>query len=394
MAHPNAFSMRAILFALSLGVVGGTAMAQQGTSPPPPAVTVVTLQPQDLTLTSTLPGRVRASAEADVRPQVNGIVLDRLYKEGSTVQEGDVLYKIDPTPYQAAVAQAQAALTSAQAQLDAANRDFQRTSTLSERGVSTQKDNDDAASARDIAKAQVAVAQAALDAAQIELDHTDIKARLTGIIGLSEITRGALVTASQSTPLTTIRKIDTVHVDVTQSAADMLAWRRGTAIDEHASEKVSLTLADGSSYEQQGSLTAAEPHVDEQTGVVVLRIEFDNPDQLLLPGMYVQVEMPSGFVHNGFLVPQEAVSRDRRGNPQTLVVGPDGTVERRPITVLQDQGAFWVVTEGINAGDRVVVAGVQRAAPGSKVRPEERAPETDAPATGSDGAAAGGAAKE
>ncbi|WP_121060880.1 efflux RND transporter periplasmic adaptor subunit [Chachezhania antarctica] len=373
MAHTYVSALRAVLavFVL-LGLPGGSAVAQQGT-PPPPAVTVVTLQPQDLTLTSTLPGRVRASAEAEVRPQVNGIVLSRQFKEGTTVEEGDVLYEIDPTTYQAAVAQAQAALNSAKAQLDAANRDFQRTSTLSERGVSTQQANDEAESNRDIARAQVAVAEAALQAAQIELDHTRIKARLSGRIGLSEITQGALVTASQATPLTTIRKIDTVYVDVTQSAADMLAWRRGTAIDPDASEKVALTLADGSTYGHEGLLTAAEPHVDERTGVVVLRIEFDNPDTLLLPGMYVQVEMPTAFVENAFLVPQEAVTRDRRGNPQTLVVGADGIVAQRQLTVLQDQGPNWVVTEGVEPGDRVIVAGLQRAGPGAQVTPQERA---------------------
>jgi membrane fusion protein (multidrug efflux system) len=162
-----------------------------------------------------------------------------------------------------------------------------------------------------------------------------------------------------------------VHVDVTQSAAEILRRRKGGGgdLDDAA---VSLTLADGSTFEHTGLLTAAEPHVDEQTGVVVLRIEFVNPDMLLLPGMYVQVEMPTRKVENAFLVPQEAVTRDRRGNPQTMVVGEDGTVELRALTLLQDHGADWVVTEGVSAGDKVIVEGLQKAAPGAQVSPQER----------------------
>ncbi|WP_158971402.1 efflux RND transporter periplasmic adaptor subunit [Chachezhania sediminis] len=398
MANVYPFRAAAALFvALSAGLYAGDAAAQQAGSPPPPAVTVQTLQPQSLTVTSTLPGRVRASASAEVRPQVNGIVMERLFREGTMVNEGDVLYRIDPTTYQAAVAQAEASLTSAKAQHDAAIRDLKRIAELNERGVSSQQAADDATSARDIAAAQVAMAEAALKTAQVELDRTDIRARLSGRIGLSDITRGTLVTASQATPMTTIRKLDTVHVDVTQSAAEMLAWRRGTAVDEDMSEDVLLTLADGSIYPQKGKLTAAEPHVDEQTGVVVLRLTFENPDMLLLPGMYVQVEMPTAQVDNAFLVPQEGVSRDRRGNPIALVVDADNTVQQRELTILQDQGANWIVTEGISPGDRVIVSGLQRVAPGATVTPQERAAPQAAAADATpaaEPAAAGGTASE
>nr|WP_237708070.1 efflux RND transporter periplasmic adaptor subunit [Oceanicola sp. S124] len=338
---------------------------------PPPAVTVESMQPQALTLTSTLPGRVRASAEAEVRPQVNGIITERLFREGSMVSEGDVLFRIDPTTYEAAVAQARASVKAAEAQLSAAEREFTRVTELNERGVATQAAMDTAVSARDTALAQVDVAQAALRTAEIQLEHTEVRARLSGRIGLSEASPGSLVTASQATALATIRKLDVVHVDVTQSAAEMLQRRRGGS-DELDDAPVSLTLADGTAFDHTGLLTAAEPHVDEQTGVVVLRIEFVNPDMLLLPGMYVQVEMPSRQVESAFLVPQEAVTRDRRGNPQTLVVGADGTVEQRPLTVLQDRGATWVVTDGLAPGDKVIVEGLQRAAPGATVAPQER----------------------
>lgn len=375
MAHVVLPPLRAVVtvFALALCLTLATgASAQQGAGAPPPAVTVETMQPRAVTLTATLPGRVRASAEAEVRPQVNGIITERLFREGSLVSEGDVLFRIDPTSYEAAVAQARASVTAAEAQLRAADREFSRVTELNERGVATQAAMDTAVSARDTALAQFEVAEAALRAAEIQLDHTEVRARLSGRIGLSQVSPGSLVTASQPAAMATIRKLDSVHVDVTQSAAEVLHRRRGGAPGELESEPVTLTLADGSAYDQTGLMTAAEPHVDELTGVVVLRIEFANPEMLLLPGMYVQVEMPTRRVENGFLVPQEAVTRDRRGNPQAFVVSADGTVELRPLTVLQDQGAAWVVTEGLAAGDKVIVAGLQRAAPGAKVTPQER----------------------
>ncbi|RVV99952.1 efflux RND transporter periplasmic adaptor subunit [Mesobaculum littorinae] len=365
----------AVLMPLSAGV----AAAQQGGGgdAPPPAVTVVTLQPQDLTLTTVLPGRVRASSEAEVLPQVSGIITERLFTEGSQVSEGDVLYRIDPTTYEAAVAQAQASVSQAQAQQRAAERDFERVSQLSDRGVSSQQAADDAASARDSANAAVEVAQAQLRSAEIELDRTEIRARLSGRIGLSNVSPGALVTASQATPLATIRELDPVYVDVTQSAAELLAWRRGdTAADlGEGNREVALTLADGSIFEERGLVTAAEPHVDEQTGVVVLRIEFDNPEGLLLPGMYVQVEMPTTQAEGVYLAPQEGVTRDRRGNPLAMVVSDEGVVESRQLTVLQDRGSDWIVSDGLEPGDRIVVAGMSAAQPGAQVTPEERAPE-------------------
>ncbi|WP_253913220.1 efflux RND transporter periplasmic adaptor subunit [Pseudoruegeria sp. HB172150] len=341
---------------------------------PPTAVTVVTVQPETVTLATTLPGRVRASAQAEVRPQVNGIITERLFEEGTHVEAGDTLYRIDPTTYEAAVLQARALLRQAEAQLSAAEREFERISALSDRGVSSQQALDDALSGRDSAQAAVEVAKAQLQSAEIELNRTEIRARLTGRIGLSEASPGALVTASQATALTTIRNLDPVYVDVTQSAAELLAWRRGeTARDlKDANLEVSLTLADGSAFGHKGLLTAAEPHVDEQTGVVVLRMEFDNPNQLLLPGMYVQVEMPTTTMENVFLVPQEGVTRDRRGNAVAMLVNADNTVEERTLSVVTDQGATWVVSEGLNPGDRIIVEGLQKVRPGATVAPEER----------------------
>ncbi|WP_108257732.1 efflux RND transporter periplasmic adaptor subunit [Mangrovicoccus ximenensis] len=245
--------------------------------------------------------------------------------------------------------------------------------------MSGLKAPDDARTAREQAEAQLLVAQAQLASAQIELDRTTIHARLSGEIGRSDVSSGALVTTGQTSALAVIRNIDPVYVDVTQSAADVLRWRRrGDAaepgVEDHT---VQLRLADGTIYEQTGMLTAAEPHVDEQTGVVVLRLTFDNPDKLLLPGMYVQVEMPTAAVSGVYMVPQEGVTRDRRGNPTAMVVNADNVVETRQLEIIQDRGNSWIVESGLNPGDRVIVAGLQKTAPGATVAPQEREAEDE-----------------
>ena len=348
------------------------AQAPGGAGGPPMAVTVVTLDPQTITLTTTLPGRVAASAEAQVRPQVNGIILERKFKEGGQVVEGDALYTIDPATYQAAVQQAEAAVQQAKVTYDNTVTEANRLNALQSRNVASQQALDNAQANRDAAAAAVQVAQAQLSQTQIDLDRTTIRARLSGEIGLSQTSPGALVTASQAEPLAVIRTIDPVYVDVTQSAADLLRWRRGeAAATVGADNTVELILADGSTFEQRGTLTAAEPHVDPQTGVITLRMQFANPEKLLLPGMYVQVKMPTVTAKNVFLAPMEGVVRDRRGRPVAWVVNKDNVVEERQLTVLQDHGNTWVVSEGLNPGERIVVAGFQKTAPGATVNPEE-----------------------
>lgn len=363
-----AMFLRAAAAAL-LALVPTAVLAQDA---PPPTVTVVTMEPQSVTLTSTLPGRVHASAEAEVRPQVNGIVTERLFEEGSEVEAGDVLYRIDPVSYEAAVARARAAVAQAEAQFRAAELEAERVQTLSERGVSSAATEDNALASRDAAAAALEVARAQLRTAQIELEWTEIRARLSGQIGFSDASAGALVTASQATPLAVIRTLDPVYVDVTQAAADLLSWRRRGDAGAMRDAEVELILADGSTYDIAGQLSAAEPFVDEETGVIRLRLTFDNPDGLLLPGMYVQVEMPTGTQNQIFLAPQEGVSRDRRGNPTALVVTAEDVVEERSLTIVQDRGGDWVVSDGFVAGDRLIVEGVQKVQPGATVVAEER----------------------
>jgi membrane fusion protein (multidrug efflux system) len=348
---------------------------------PPATVTVVTVEPETVTLTSTLPGRVAASAQAEVRPQVNGIITERLFEEGAQVELDAPLYRIDAASYEASVQQARASVSQAEAQLGAAEREAERLQELQARNVASEQALDDALSTRDAASAALELAKAQLNSAEIELSHTTIRARLSGRIGLSQTSQGALVTASQAEPLAVIRKIDTVYVDVTQSAADLLRWRRGETERDlaDADGTVRLRLADGSEYPHTGRLQAAEPNVNPQTGVVTLRLQFDNPQLLLLPGMYVQVEMPVDVAENVYLVPQEGVVRDRRGRPSAWVVNGEGVIEERPLTIVQDRSADWVVSDGLAAGDRIVVEGFQKAAPGATVTPEER-PEDSAQA--------------
>jgi membrane fusion protein (multidrug efflux system) len=368
-----AFPRMIRVLALCAGLVPGFAMAQDGQGPTP--VTVVTLMPQDVTLTSLLPGRVAASAEAEVRPQVNGIITERLFDEGADVTMGDLLYQIDKATYEAAVRQARAGVAQAEAQLRSAEREARRLVELQSRNVASEQALDEATSTRDAAAAGLELAEAQLNSAEIELSRTTIRARLSGRIGLSLTSQGALVTASQSQPLTVIRNINPVYVDVTQSAADLLRWRRGETERElqDADATVRLKLADGSDYSETGELKAAEPNVNPQTGVVTLRMQFDNPDLLLLPGMYVQVEMPVEVARDVYLLPQEGVVRDRRGRPMAWVVNSDDVIEERALNVIQDRGNSWVVDEGVNPGDRVMVAGFQKTAPGATVAPEERA---------------------
>lgn len=361
--------------AMSPGVLSAQA---PGGDMPPPAVTVVTLRAEDVTLTASLPGRVVASAEAELRPQVSGLIVERLFEEGSHVNEGDPLYRIDPRSYDAAVAQARAALAQAQAQADAARRDADRVVTLRDRRVASEQTEDSAVATRDAAEAGVKAAEAQLVAAQIDLDRTTITAPIDGVIGLAQVSAGALVTAGQATPLAVIRRIDPIQVDVTQSAAEIIRWQRmgpDAALPAGVDRTVALRLADGSIYEHTGSMTAAEPRVDENTGVVTLRMEFANPDGFLLPGMFVLADIPQAQLRGAVLAPQESVSRDRRGRPVAMVVNGQNVVEERPLEIAQDRGAQWVVTEGLAAGDRVVVAGVQRIGPGATVTPEERGTE-------------------
>ncbi|WP_417267152.1 efflux RND transporter periplasmic adaptor subunit [Celeribacter baekdonensis] len=373
-------SLRRMSTAFALALCAAMPALAQDARPPTP-VTVVTLEAKDLTLTAPLPGRVAASSAAEVRPQVNGIIRERLFEEGRPVEKGDALYAIDAASYEAQKAVAEAGLAQAKAALKSAMIEYDRQQELKSRNVVAQQNLDSAIAARDSAEAAIKLAEANLLTAEIDLDRTTVRAPISGVVGLSQITQGALVTSGQASPLTVIRALDPVYVDVTQAAAEMLRWQRAGSDATFAGnigQTVELRLTDGSTYEQKGELSAAEPHVDEQTGSILLRLSFPNPDHFLLPGMYVQVEMPQGLIKDAILVPQEAITRDRRGRPMAFVVTPENIVEQRTLTVQSDQGANWVVTEGVASGEMVIVTGLQKVSAGMTVAPQ---PQEAAPAS-------------
>lgn len=344
-----------------------SACSQEGTtgagveSAPKPQVGVVTLQPQSISITAEMPGRTTASLTSEVRPQVNGIIQKRLFKEGGEVKEGEVLYQIDPASYQAAYDSAAADLQKAEASVPSAQAKVTRYQGLIKQNAVARQDFDEAAASLAQAKADVAAAKAALDTAKINLDYTSIKAPISGRIDKSTLTPGALVTASQETALTTIRTIDPINVDVTQSSTNLLNLRQaikdGRIKITGENVSVRLRLENGETYPLAGTLEFAESAVSETTGTFTVRAQFPNPDRLLLPGMYVRALVEEGVAPNSFLVPQRTVSRNTKGEPTALFVNAENKVEERVLQVDRSVGNNWLVSAGVSAGDRVIVEG-------------------------------------
>jgi len=336
-----------------------------------PEVGVVTIQPASTTLTTELPGRVSASLVAEVRPQVGGIVQKRLFAEGSEVKTGDVLYQIDAASYQAAYDNARGAVAKSRASLATAKLKAQRYKALLDiKGVS-QQDYDDAKASLDAYEAEVISNEAALRSARIDLQRTRVTSPITGRIGRSSVTAGALVTASQTTALATVQQLDTVYVDVVQSSAELLRLRRRLAEGtlQHGAADVKLVLEDGSTYAQSGRLQFTDVSVEQTTGAVTLRATFANPGHQLLPGMYVRAVLQEGVDDKALLVPQKGVSRDGKGNPTVMVLDRDNRIHVRQVSTSRSTGGNWVVASGISAGDRVVVDGLQKVRDGMAVTP-------------------------
>ena len=371
---------------LGLALVGAFFLAACGgkeTPPGPgaggsgaPAVTVMTVQTESVPVASELPGRTSPYQIAELRPQVTGIVKERLFKEGSEVKAGQVLYRIDPATYQAAFDSAQANLARAEANLYAARLKAGRYAELVKIEAVSKQANDEADAALKQAQADVGAARAALDRTRIDLGYTRVTSPIAGRISRSAVTPGALVTANQADALATVQKLDPIYVDPTQSSADMLRMRRdlesgrlqraaGNAVP------VQLVLEDGSVYGAEGKLAFSEVTVDEGTGSVTLRAVFPNPKGELLPGMYVRARLTQGRQDNAILLPHAAVSRTPRGEGQAMVVNAENMVEPRIIKTGQSIGDKWVVTEGLALGDRVIVEGLQKARPGSPVQAQE-----------------------
>ncbi len=333
-------------------------------------VGVVTLRGQPVTLSSELTGRVNATMTSDVRPQVDGIIKQRLFTEGAEVKAGQVLYQIDPASYQASYDQAAAQLKNAQATVQSTRLKSQRYAALvKENGVSKQ-DADDAKAAYLQAVASVAQYQAAVETARINLGYTQVRAPIAGRIGISSVTPGALVTAGQSDALTTIRALDPIYVDLTQSSAQLLKLRRQqAALQRGAVTPVAIKLEDGSPYAHAGKLELTEVAVDEATGSVTLRAVFPNPEHELLPGMYVHATVDNGVDPKAILAPQQGITRNAKGEATALVVDEQNKVAQRTVVAERVVGSNWLIGSGLNEGDRLIVEGTSKVTIGAAVKP-------------------------
>ncbi|WP_233271785.1 efflux RND transporter periplasmic adaptor subunit [Paraburkholderia acidiphila] len=362
-----------------------------------PQVSVIALHSQPVPLTGELPGRVVASLEAEVRPQVGGIIQKRLFTEGGEVRAGQALYRIDPAPYRAAYDNAVAALQKAQAGVPGAEAKADRDRDLVAQNAISRQDYEDAVDTLAQNRASVASARAAVETAKINLDYTIIAAPISGRIDKSSLTPGALVTASQTTALTTIHQIDPVNVDLTQSSTSLLNLRQaisaGRIKASGTSISVSLRLENGTVYPLAGRLEFAESNVATATGTYTLRATFPNPDRLLLPGMYVRAIIEEGTAQHAFLIPQRAVSRNERGEATALFVR-HGRVDQRVLSADRSVGNAWLVESGVSEGDQVIVEGSQMVREGDAVSPvnvslDAAGDVTDqAPAAGKQGGAA------
>lgn len=341
-------------------------------SPPPPEVSYVEVKPQSVALFSELPARVNAFLVAEVRPQVSGIILKRFFEEGEDVREGQQLYLIDPAPFQAAYDNAKAALSRAEANYNSIKNRYERYQELIKAKAISQQEFDDIEAAYKQAESEIEFYRAALKSAEINLNYTIVKAPISGRIGKSNVTVGALVTQGQPSPLSTIQKIDKVFVDATQSSSELLKLRKkleaGT-IRKETETRVRLILEDGTEYPTYGTFKFSDISVNENTGTLILRSVFDNKDKSLLPGMFVRIKIDEGTAPNAILVPQRGVLRDPRGRPYVYVIDNENKVFQKFIEVERTINSNWLVTEGIKVGDRILVEGLQSVRDGITVNP-------------------------
>lgn len=339
----------------------------------PPEVGVVTIKEERVNLTTELPGRTSAMATAEVRPQVGGIIKSRKFVEGGMVKAGQVLYQIEPSSFEAALASARAVQARAEATLGTIRLKAERYRELVKTNAVSKQDNDDAQAALKQAEAELASARAAVDTARINLAYTRVTAPISGRIGRSSVTEGALVTANQAAALATIQQLGSMYVDITQSSSDLLRLKQGKVAGSKGKintqqAPVSLVFEDGTPYAQKGVLKFTEVTVDQSTGSVTLRAVFPNQKQLLLPGMFVRAIIQEGTNDRAILVPQRGVTRTAKGDAMVIVVGAGEKVEARPVTVVRTVGDAWLVDSGLKPGDRVVLEGLQRARPGTVVK--------------------------
>ncbi|HWO20518.1 MAG TPA: efflux RND transporter periplasmic adaptor subunit [Kofleriaceae bacterium] len=373
---------RMLMLAAALAACGKA--KDQPAAPPPGAqgpvqVGVVTIAAQSVTLTKELPGRTSALRVAEVRARVNGIVQKRQFTEGADVKQGQVLFVIDPAPYQATLESAQAQLARAEASVGAAKSLADRYATLIQTNAISRQEYEDATSRQKIAEADVAGARAAVKTAQINLGYTNVTSPIAGRIGRAEVTEGAYVQQAAATLMATVQQLDRIYVDVTVSSAEHARMRRaletGQLQTTEGQAKVALALEDGRAYAEPGALQFADVSVDPTTGSIALRAIFPNPRGELLPGMFVRAKIEEGTDPKAILLVQKAVSRDQAGRPTALVVGKDRKAELRQLVTDRAIGDSWLVTSGLAVGDQVIVEGLQKVRPGVPVSPAPAAPQ-------------------
>lgn len=362
--------LKPLLLALPLLWLGCSQQSKPTKSAMTVEVGTYTLSAQNVTLTRELPGRTKATLSSEIRPQVGGIIQARFFEEGALVKKDALLYQIDPSSYQAAFEEAKATLQNAEALVESTRLKSERYADLVKIDGVSKQDMEDAKASYLQAVASVEAKKAALQTARINLEYTKIKAPISGRIGTSSVTVGALVTANQTTALATIRTLDPIYVDLTQSSTQLLKLRALLEQQgiKQGSTKLALKLEDGSVYKQNGTLQFQEIAVDESTGSVTLRATFPNPDGVLLPGMYVRTLVDEAVNSAAILVPQQAIQRDPKGNATALIVTADNKVEKRVVVTERSIGDTWLVNSGLNAGDRVIVEGVNKVRVGDVVR--------------------------
>jgi membrane fusion protein, multidrug efflux system len=367
------FAAMAIAFGFGVTACDKKTNAEASHHDAPPEVGVVLVRAQNVALSTELPGRTSAYQVAEVRPQVSGIIQRRLFTEGADVKAGEVLYQIDPDTYQAVYSGAKAELARAEANVTTLRLREQRYRQLVNARVISQQEYDDAQAALKQAEAAIEVARAAVESARINLDYTQVKAPISGRIGRSSVTTGALVTANQPAALATIHQLDPMYVDVTQSTSELLDLRRKLAsgqLKKNTSDQaeVKLVLEAGEIYPHSGTLKFSDVSVDQTTGSVILRTVFPNPEHILLPGMFVRAVVGEGVAEQAILVPQQGVSRNPKGEAVALVVNENGVVEQRKLTVDRAIGDQWLVSTGLSQGDRLIVEGSQKVRPGAEAK--------------------------
>jgi len=374
-------AMAAAFFMLAGCQKGGGQQAMMAVSAPEAGI--VTITPGQVELTSELPGRTAAYLESEVRPQVNGIILERTFQEGSDVKAGQLLYQIDTAPFQAALDSARASLAMAESNLPSIKARADRyEQLLADKAVSRQ-DYDDAVAAVNQVLAEIQYWTAAVETAGINLAYTRVTAPISGRIGRSSVTDGAMVTAYQPLALATIQQLNPIYVDVVQSSAEMLRLKRRLEAgrlntDEEKTEKVRILLEDGTAYPLEGVLQFRDVTVDPSTGSYILRVVVPNPDLLLLPGMFVRAVVPEGVIPDAILAPQQGVSRNFKGEPVALVVDETNTVQQRILSLERAIGNKWLVSDGLSAGDRLIIEGMLKIRPGAKVTPVPMEPPSGA----------------